>query len=387
MKEKATSPDLLIEREKEILKRLSTGLSDQQIADELFLSLNTIKWYNRQIYSKLGVRSRTQAIACVKDLDLLDSRVSMSPHPVSRYHLPAQIHLFIGRSREIAEVKQLLHASRLLTLTGTGGTGKTRLALRVAAEAAEADPDGVCFVDLAPLTDHTLVAKAIASALGVFEHPTEPLPAILKRVLAQRELLLLLDNFEHVIEAAPLVSELLTASPCLKVLVTSREPLHLDGEQEYLVPPLSLPSTGAISVQSLTESEAGLLFIRCVQMILPHFQPSEVTAPVIGRICTRLDGLPLALELAAARCKLFTPQELLVRLEGTREHSPLRLLAGGSHATPHRVSETCATRLNGAITCLMRRSNGCWRDWPYFAGAACSPPLRASAVKNSLLMY
>ncbi len=336
MKGKATSPDLLNEREKEILKRLSTGLSDQQIADELFLSLNTVKWYNRQIYSKLGVRSRTQAIACVKDLGLLDSGVSMSPQPVPRYNLPAQTLLFIGRSREIAEVKQLLHTSRLLTLTGTGGTGKTRLALRVATEVAEAFADGVCFVDLAPLSDHTLVAKAIAGALGVVENPTEPLPDTLKRALAQRELLLLIDNFEHVIKVAPLVSELLAASSRLKVFVTSREPLRLAEEQEYLVPSLSLPLAEATSVQHLIESEAGLLFVRRAQMTLPRFELSDGIAPVIGQICTRLDGLPLALELAAARCKLFTPQALLERLEGTRENSPLRLLAGGSRDAPPR---------------------------------------------------
>jgi predicted ATPase/DNA-binding CsgD family transcriptional regulator len=336
MKRKALSPDLLSEREKEIVKRLSIGLSDQQIADELCLSPNTVKWYNRQIYSKLGVKSRTQAIARVKDLSLLESRISTSLHPVSRSNLPAQTPLFLGRSREIAEVKQLLHASRLLTLTGTGGTGKTQLALRVAAEAASSYADGVCFVDLAPLSDHQLVATAIASALSVVEHPTEPLPDTLSRALAGRELLLLLDNFEHVIKAAPLLSRLL-ASSRLNVLVTSREPLRINGEQEYLVPPLSLPPAETTSVQSLTESEAGLFFVRCTQMILPRFQPSELTAPVIGRICTRLDGLPLAIELAAARCKLFTPQALLERLEGTRENSPLRLLAGGSRDAPLRL--------------------------------------------------
>lgn len=336
MKGKATSPDLLNEREQEILKRLSAGLSDQQIADELFLSPNTIKWYNRQIYSKLGVKSRTQAIVCVKDLGLLESRVSPSPHPVSRSNLPAQTLLFIGRSREIAEVEQLLNTSRLLTLTGIGGTGKTQLALRVAAEVTEAYADGVCFVDLAPLSDHTLVAKAIASALGVVERPMEPLPDTLKRVLAKRELLLLIDNFEHVIRAAPLVSKLLAVSSRLKVLVTSREPLHIAGEQEYLVPPLSLPLVEEPSVECLTESEAGLLFLRRAQMALPRFTLSEVTAPVIGQICTRLDGLPLAIELAAARCKLFTPQALLERLEGTRENSSLRLLAGGSRDAPPR---------------------------------------------------
>jgi DNA-binding CsgD family transcriptional regulator len=359
MKGKATSPDILNEREKEILKRLSSGLSDQQIADELSLSLNTVKWYNRQIYSKLGVGNRTQTIACVKDLGLLDSsdsQVSMSPHPVSRYDLPAQTHFFIGRSREIAEAKQLLHTSRLLTLTGTGGTGKTRLALRLAAEVNEVFADGVCFVDLAPLSDHTLVAKAIAGALGVFEHPTEPLPDTLKRVLAQRELLLLIDNFEHVIKAAPLVSKVLAASSRLKVLVTSREPLRLAGEQEYLVPPLSLPLAEATSVQHLTESEAGLLFVRCAQMILPHFTLSEVTAPVIGRICTRLGITRLCACSQVVR------------------------------ATPRRVNELCATPLNGAMTCSMRMRNCCWRDLQSFAEAARWKPLRASAGQACPLM-
>ncbi|HEX7737221.1 MAG TPA: LuxR C-terminal-related transcriptional regulator [Ktedonobacteraceae bacterium] len=335
MKGQAASPDLLNKREKEILKRLATGLSDQQIADELFLSLHTVKWYNRQIYNKLGIGSRTQAIACVQGSGLLEGGLSKALSLESSNNLPTQTPLFIGRSREIAEVKQLLPTSRLLTLTGAGGTGKTQLALRVVAEAASAYADGACFVDLSPLSDHTLVAKAIASALGAVEHPTEPLPDTLKRALVGRELLLLIDNFEHVIKAAPLVSWLL-ASSRLKVLVTSREPLRINGEQEYLVPPLSLPPAETTSVQSLTESEAGLFFVRCTQMILPHFKPSEATAPMIGRICTRLDGLPLAIELAAARCKLFTPQALLERLEETREHSPLRLLAGGSRDAPPR---------------------------------------------------
>ncbi len=336
MKGKAPSPDPLTAREIEILRRISTGLSDQQIADELFLSLNTVKWYNRQVYSKLGVRSRTQAIASVKGLGLLESNLSISSRQVSGHNLPAQNFLFIGRSCEIDEVKQLLHTSHLLTLTGSGGTGKTRLALRVVAEVAEAFADGVYFVDLTPLSDHTLVAKAIAEALGVLENPTEPLQYTLKRVLAERELLLLIDNFEHVIRAAPLVSELLVASSSLKVLVTSREPLHITGEQEYVVPPLSLPDTEVVSVQQLTASEAGLLFVRRAQMVLPHFEVSDDTAPVIGQICTRLDGLPLAIELAAARCKLFTPEALLERLVGSADNSPLRMLAGSSRDSPPR---------------------------------------------------
>ncbi len=330
----AASPDTLNEREKAILQRLAAGLSDQQIADDLFLSLHTVKWYNRQIYSKLGVNSRTQAIAWAKDLGALGS-ISMRL-PASSAHLPAQTALFIGRQREIAEVKRLLDTSRLLTLTGAGGTGKTQLALQVAAAVTEAFADGVYFVDLAPLSDNTLVPKAIAGALGVLEQSAEPLVETLKRVLAQRELLLLIDNYEHLITAAPLVTTLLAAAPRLKVLATSREPLRLAGEQEYVVPPLSLPGAGAVSVERLLASEAGQLFVRRAQMALPHFEASEVTAPVIGRICTRLDGLPLAIELAAARCKLFTPQTLLERLEGTGAHSPLGALASGSRDGPPR---------------------------------------------------
>jgi predicted ATPase/DNA-binding CsgD family transcriptional regulator len=336
MRRKATSLDALNEREKAILQRLSAGFSDQQIADELFLSLHTIKWYNRQLYSKLGVSSRTQAIACAKEPRLLEGGEIEMPLPMSRYRLPAQTTLFIGRGREMAEVKPLLHTSRLLTLTGTGGIGKTQLALRVAAEVVEVFADGACFVDLAPLSDHTLVAQAIAGALGVVEQPAESLVDTLKRVLAERELLLLLDNYEHVVKAAPFVTSLLAAAPRLKVLVTSRESLRLAGEQEYLVPPLSLPDVEATSVQQLNASEAGLLFVRRAQMVLPRFAVSEVTAPVIGHICTRLDGVPLAIELAAARCKLFTPQALLEQLAGTREGSPFHALAGGARDGPPR---------------------------------------------------
>jgi predicted ATPase/DNA-binding CsgD family transcriptional regulator len=323
--------DSLNEREQEILKRLSNGLSDQQIADELYLSLNTVKWYNRQIYSKLGVRNRIQAIASAKDLGLLEKPVSPLSPPAPKHNLPAQTNPFIGRSREIAEVKQLLNVSRLLTLTGVGGTGKTRLALQVAIEVVEDFTDGVCFVDLAPLTDHTLVANAIAAAQGVVENSSEPLLETLKRALTTRELLLLIDNFEHVIVAALLVSDLLAACPRLKVLITSRESLRLTGEQEYPVPPLSLPIADAISVQNLTESEAGALFVQRAQMTRPHFAVSNDSAPAIAQICSRLDGLPLAIELAAARCKLLTPQALLERLD-----SRLDALAGGSRNAPAR---------------------------------------------------
>lgn len=337
MRRKAIAADTLSRRETEILQRLSAGQSDQQIADALVLSLNTVKWYNRQLYSKLGVSSRTQAIACATGMGLPVGGGVPPSLPVSRHQLPAQSSLFVGRSHELAELTHLLHTSRLLTLTGPGGTGKTQLALRIAADNAVAFADGVCFVDLAPLSDPGLVAKAIAGALGVLEHPAEPLLETLKRALSHRELLLLTDNFEHVIEAAPLVSELLGAAPRLKVLATSRESLRLLGEQEYLVPPLSLPAAEGATARQLMASEAGLFFVRRAQLALPHFKANDTTAPLIAQICRRLDGLPLAIELAAARCKLFTPQTLLEQLAGAREGSPLRVLAGGSRNGPPRL--------------------------------------------------
>ena len=155
-------------------------------------------------------------------------------------------------------------------------------------------------------------------------------------MLAPRELLLLIDNFEHVIAAAPLLSALLAAAPHAKMLVTSREPLHLAGEQQYPVPPLGLPGADTASAHSLTRSEAGALFVRRVQMALPHFEATDDNAASIARICIRLDGLPLAIELAAARCKLLTPQALLARLEGTSDHAAFQALAGSSRDAPPR---------------------------------------------------
>lgn len=336
MEGNAAVSDRLHGRELAILQHLAAGLSDQQIADGLSLSLHTVKWYNRQIYSKLGVKSRTQAIACAKTLGLLDNDTAGISRPVAGYQLPAQTAPFIGRSRELAAVRHLLRRSRLLTLTGTGGIGKTQLAVQVADQLAGTYADGICFVDLAPLADHTLVLKAIAGALGVLEHGTEPLLDSLKRVLAQRDMLLLIDNFEHVITAAPLLSALLAAAPRVNVLATSREPLHLAGEQEYAVPLLTVPPADAVTAQGLADSEAGTFFVRRVQLSVPNFQATDANAPAIARICRRLDGLPLAIELAAARCKLLSPQALLTRLEGTADAAAFQTLAGNARDAPQR---------------------------------------------------
>lgn len=324
-------------RELEILRLVGLGLSNRDIAEELVVAPETVRWYTKQIYSKLGVHGRVPALVRAKEWGLLEEAASSKTETVTlpqrprNHNLPASTTSFIGRIYEIAEVKCLLQTSRLLTLTGVGGTGKTRLSLRVASEVLDDFTDGVYFVDLAPVTDPSLVEKAIAAVLGIIENLNEPLLDTLKRILAEREMLLLIDNFEHVVEAAPLISGLLAAASRLKVLVTSREALRLSGEQEYSVPPLSLPPADTISIQSVTDSEAGYLFVLRAQMSVPRFAISAENASAVAQICERLDGLPLAIELAAARCKLLTPQALLERLD-----SRLTALTSGPRDAPTR---------------------------------------------------
>jgi predicted ATPase/class 3 adenylate cyclase len=246
-------------------------------------------------------------------------------------NLPTQLTSFVGRGREVAEARRLLGTTRLLTLTGPGGTGKTRLSLQLAADSISDFADGVFFVALGPIKDPDLVAPAILSALGLRESPLEPPTARLIEYLRDRHLLLIMDNFEQVLPAAALVGELLKASPGLSVVVTSRATLHLYGEREFAVPPLSLPVAGDLDPVSISQYEAVALFIQRAAAVRPDFQITAANAPAVAEICSRLDGLPLAIELAAARVKLLPPQALLARL-GQR----LEALEAGSRDLPAR---------------------------------------------------
>lgn len=249
-------------------------------------------------------------------------------------NLPPQITTLIGREREAIEVCTLLRHSavRLMTFTGPGGTGKTRFALHVATALHDHFPDGVYFVALAPISDPALVAATIAQTLAVQEVSNQNLLERLKTFLRDKALLLLLDNFEQVLSAAPLVAELLVAAPLLKILVTSRAVLHLSGEYEFVVPPLQLPDTRNLPpLEQLTQYEAVRLFIERARTVNPGFVVTSENAPAVAEICHRLDGLPLAIELAAVRSKLFSPHALLGRL-GSR----LELLKGGSQDRPAR---------------------------------------------------
>ena len=249
-------------------------------------------------------------------------------------NLPVQPTPFIGREREVVVVRERLlrPAVRLLTLTGPGGTGKTRLALQVAADLLDAFANGVWFVDLASIRDPALVATTIARTLGVKETGSQPLLDTLKASLAAKQVLLLLDNFEQVVAAAPIVAELLASASGLKALVTSRAVLNLQSEHEFPVPPLALPdSRSQTDPAVLAQYDAVHLFVQRAQAVKPDFQITHANMGVVTEICQRVDGLPLAIELAATRIKLLPPHALLARL-----HDRLRFLTGGGRDRPAR---------------------------------------------------
>ena len=270
-------------------------------------------------------------------------------------NLPTQLTSFVGRETELAEARALLRGTRLLTLTGPGGIGKTRLSLQVAAAAAEDFPDGVWFVPLEPVRERDLVAPTIARVLGITDKASRNVLDSIAEVLGDGRVLFVLDNFEQVVDAGPVVPELLARSPGLRIVVSTRTALRVSGEQEYAVPGLPAPPdverlselerlnlpAGAriITAASLEGYAATDLFVTRARAIRPGFVLTDANAPAVARICARLHGMPLAIELAAARIKLLSPEQIVERLEGR-----LALLTSGSRDVPERQQT-----LRGAI--------------------------------------
>lgn len=292
-------------------------------------------------------------------------------------NLPTPPTPLLGREREIERIVGLLRREdvRLVTLTGAGGSGKTRLALQVATDLLHDFADGAFFVALAPIADPVFVVPTIAQALGVQEGGGRPLLETVKDELRMKHRLLVLDNFEQLLPASPQVGELLAACPELKFLVTSRAALHLSGEHEAAVPPLGLPARRPPRpAEDLSQYPAVKLFIERVTAVRAEFVITNANAPAVAEICHRLDGLPLAIELAAARSKVLTPEAILARLE-----RPLSLLTGGPRDLPARQQALRATiawsydLLDGAEQALFRRLavfvGGCTLD---AAEAVCS---------------
>jgi predicted ATPase/class 3 adenylate cyclase len=244
-----------------------------------------------------------------------------------RHNLPAQTTSFIGREKEMAEIKQALEKHRLVTLTGSGGTGKTRLSLQVAAGLVEQYPDGVWFIELAPLTDPDLIPQTMLSVLGVSKQQGKSALQSLTDHVHDKKLLFILDNCEHLIEACAKIADiLLSDSQVLKILASSREALGVKGEMAWHVPSLSLPDIKQLpTIEQLSQYEAVRLFIERASLAQQHFTVTKDNAPAIAQICFRLDGIPLAIELAAARVKVLKAEQIAERL-----NDRFRLLTGGS---------------------------------------------------------
>ncbi|MDA2893260.1 LuxR C-terminal-related transcriptional regulator [Mycolicibacterium sp. BiH015] len=280
-------------------------------------------------------------------------------------HLPADVTGFIGRRRELNEVRGLLGASRLVTLTGVGGVGKTRMALKVAADARRAFADGAWFVELAALQDATLLADTVADALGVVKHASKAPLAQLLDHLVDKHLLLVLDNCEHLSgDCAALVSELLREAPDLRVVVTSRQSLGVLGEHIFTVPPMSTPSAGErLDVSTLAGYDAVALLCARASEGSSGFHITDENGPLVARLCERLDGIPLAIELAAARLRTLTVKDVLDRLDHR-----FRLLTNGNCAAMPR-HQTLQALIDWSYELCSPAEQALWARLSVFAGS------------------
>jgi len=307
-------------------------------------------------------------------------------------NLPAQATPLVGRTSELDTIRALLEDEdiRLVTLTGPGGTGKTRLALHAAAQAVELFPNGVWFVALEAVQDAALVLPTIAQTIGLYESGDKPLATALREYLDGQRVLFVLDNFEQLLDAAPAVSDLLNTSAGVQIVVTSRAALHVSAEHVFPVPPLRLPDPASLpELDELSQYEAVQLFVERAQAVAPGFTITSENAPAVAELCVRLDGLPLAIELAASRAKLLSPQALLARL-GRR----LELLRGGARDRPER-QQTLRAALDWSFDLLEEDARLVFARLSVFAGgfrldaaeAVCDADIDAveTLLENSLL--
>jgi predicted ATPase/DNA-binding CsgD family transcriptional regulator len=351
-------------RQAEIAAMVARGKSSREIAEALFLSPRTVENHITAIFNKLGIRSRVELTAT-----LLNPNAGASGHPIATHvantNLPLQRTSLIGRETEIADIVGILQHSRLVTVTGAGGVGKTRTALAVGDALLEGTTAGVWFVDLAPLTQGSYMATAVAQALNVQESPHRPLLETLLAYLKRKQLLLILDNCEHVTaEAAALADALLRDCPHLRILATSRERLRIAGERAYRLPSLLVPrlvDASRLSAAGAAEYSAVVLFAQRAQAIDHRFALTDDNAPVVAEICRRLDGIPLAIELAAGRVNILPVRALFQNLD-----QRLRVLARGDRTAPPR-HQTMRALIDWSYELLDERERALLRRVSVFA--------------------
>jgi predicted ATPase len=331
----------------------------------------------RELVEQLGIEPSPPLRELEQSILRQDSSLQLAPPPPLAaevleipqpseeplHNLPAQVSSFVGRDRELRELGGTLLQTRVLSLVGAGGVGKTRLAVELGGRVLEGWRDGVWFVDLAPLADPTLVGGKVASVLGVPEMPGRPPSQSLVAALRSRELIVILDNCEHVIDSAAMLAEqIVTACPLVAVVSTSREPLRIAGEQVYRVPSLSLPAADERDPECLPDSEAVRLFVDRARQQLRGFALDSQNCGSVARLCRRLDGIPLAIELAAARLRSIAPDEIEKRLD-----QRFALLTGGTRTALPR-QQTLQALIDWSYTLLSPSEQEVLQRLSVFAG-------------------
>jgi predicted ATPase/DNA-binding CsgD family transcriptional regulator len=367
----------LTNREQEVLELMALGLTNREIADQLVLSARTVEAHIEHLLEKLGVQNRTRAIIGAIHSGLLKG--SSADTVGRRSNLPLLRTSFVGRTAELVEIKTLLGKHRLVTIVGAGGVGKTRVALRVGVESLDTFNDGVWLADLAKISGPHSVVPAIASAFGVKSLGFGTLEERLLLHLRSKRLLLILDNCEHVIvEAGRTVHSILATCPEVTVLATSRERLGEQGEHLYRLPSLDVPPPNAEVIEKALKFSAVALFVDRARLVDTHFELVETNARAIGNICQRLDGVALAIELAAARVTTLTPDELLERLR-----AQFRLLRGGDRAV-HPRHRTMRATLDWSYDWLTDTEKAAFRRLAIFQGGWTVDTLGAAGLDQVL---
>lgn len=377
--------DTLTPREQDIFQLLGEGLSDQEIAQQLVLAVGTVKWYNKQIYGKLHVRNRAEARQLARRSGLIPSSLSLPPTS----NLPAPVTDFIGRRREQDELARLLSGHRLLTLTGMGGIGKTRLALQVAQSHLGQFPDGVFFVPLAPVDPSENILWAIARSIHFEFSAAANSEQQLLRYLHDKNLLLVLDNFEHLLPKAYVVNTILGAAADVRVLATSRVRLGLYGESVYHLDGMRVPDAGQADQSAGSESVE--LFLRSVRRMLPGFVPDDSQLEQIAHICRMVDGSPLGIELAAPWIETLTLAEIMQEIDKNLDF----LVQQSSDVPPRQHSIRAAFDYSWGLLSLDERAifcalsvfkGGFTREAAEGVSGVDLPDLRG-LVSKSLLVY